>query len=177
MSRKVILYIAMSIDGYIAKDDDNIDFLSTVEWPDEDYGYAAFQKEVDTLIWGRKTYDKVLSFGIEFPHKDKRCIVLSNNLKGKDENVEFYGGNLNDLIAQLKSEEGKDIYCDGGGEVVFELLKHDLIDKMIISVIPHLVGKGVRLFKDGRPEQSVKLLKSITYPSGLVQLWYDRKNV
>lgn len=63
MSRQVILYIAMSLDGFIAKNDDNIDFLSIVERPGEDYGYSAFQKEVDTLIWGRKTYDKVLSFG------------------------------------------------------------------------------------------------------------------
>lgn len=63
MSRQVILYIAMSLDGFIAKNDDNIDFLSIVERPGEDYGYSAFQKEVDTLIWGRKTYDKIRSFG------------------------------------------------------------------------------------------------------------------
>lgn len=175
MPRQVILYIAMSLDGYIAKDTDNIDFLSIVESPGEDYGYSDFQKGVDTLIWGRKTYDKVLSFGIEFPHKDKRCIVLSKTLKGKNENVEFYNGDLSLLISELKSLPGKNIYCDGGGEVVYELLKKFLIDKVIVSVIPHLVGNGVRLFKDGRPEQYLHLSKSITFPSGLVQLWYDTK--
>ena len=59
-NRKVNLYIAMSLDGYIAKEDDNIDFLSQVEVPDEDYGYAEFTAGIDTVIWGRKTYDKVL---------------------------------------------------------------------------------------------------------------------
>ena len=67
MNRKVILYIAMSLDGYIAKHDDNIDFLSIVETPGEDFGYHDFLQNIDTVIWGRRTYDKVKSFGIEFP--------------------------------------------------------------------------------------------------------------
>ena len=174
MTRQVILYIAMSLDGYIAKNDDNIDFLSVVESPGEDYGYSEFRETVDTILWGRKTYDKVLSFGIEFPYKDKKCYVISRTKTGKDENVEFYNGEVKDLIATLRQQEGKNIYCDGGGEVVFELLKYALIDRMIISVIPHLVGNGVMLFKDHRPEQKLKLRRSITFPSGLVQLWYDK---
>jgi len=173
MSRQVILYIAMSLDGFIAKDEDNIDFLSIVDVPGEDYGYYSFEKEVDTLIWGRKTYDKLLSFGVDFPHSDKKCYVLSKTKSGADENVTFYNGELKDLIETLKQQEGKNIYCDGGGEVVFELLKHALIDKMIISIIPHLVGNGIRLFRENRPEQNLKCTRSITFPSGLVQLWYD----
>jgi dihydrofolate reductase len=176
MSRQVVLYIAMSLDGYITKEEDNIDFLSIVDRPGEDYGYVAFETEVDTLIWGRRTYDKLLSFGIPFPHKDKRCIVLSRTRTGKDENVEYYNGALKDLIAELQQQQGKTIYCDGGGDIVYELLKEALIDKMIISIIPHLVGNGVRLFKDGRPEQYLKLTRSSTFPSGLVQLWYERSN-
>lgn len=175
MVREVILYIAMSLDGYIAGDNESLDFLSTVESPGEDYGYADFQKNVDTLIWGRKTYDKVLSFGIEFPHKDKKCYVLSKTRQGKDEHVEYYNGEVKDLIDTLRRQEGKHIYCDGGGELVFELLKEGLIDRMGISIIPHLVGNGVRLFKDHRPEQALKLKRSITYPTGLVQLWYEKR--
>jgi dihydrofolate reductase len=175
MNRLVILYIAMSLDGYIAKDEDNLDFLSLVETPDEDYGYAAFQTEVDTLIWGRKTYDKVLSLGISFLHKDKRCIVLSRTRTGTDENVEYYNGPVKELIAELQQQPGKNIYCDGGAEIVTELLNDQLIDRMIISIIPHLVGDGVRLFKKGRPEQYLKLKRSSTFPSGLVQLWYEKK--
>jgi len=164
----------MSLDGYIAKDEDNIDFLSIVDRPGEDYGYAAFETEIDTIIWGRKTYDKLLSFGIPFPHKDKRCIVLSQTRTGKDENVEYYNDPVKKLITELQQQPGKGIYCDGGGDIVYALLKEQLIDKIIISIIPHLVGSGVRLFKDGAPEQSIKLVRSITFPSGLVQLWYEK---
>ncbi|UZR96944.1 dihydrofolate reductase family protein [Chondrinema litorale] len=172
MDRKLILYIAMSLDGYIAKKDSNIDFLSMVEVPNEDYGYHAFQYQVDTVIWGRKTFDKVLSFGIDIPHKDKNVYVISKSQTGTKEHV-VYHNNVVELIKKLKTKEGKDIYCDGGGEIVFELLKNSLIDRLIISVIPHLLGNGIPLFKDGRPEQNIKYKQSISYPSGLVQLWYD----
>ncbi|MEI6947899.1 dihydrofolate reductase family protein [Paraflavisolibacter sp. H34] len=173
--REVVLYIAMSLDGYIAAEGDNIDFLSTVEYAGEDYGYADFQTTVDTLIWGRRTYDKVLSMGVDFPHKDKKCYVLSRSRSGTEGFVEFYNGSLQELIGGLKAQEGKNIYCDGGGEIVSELLRHSLIDQLIISVIPHLVGSGIRLFHDNRPEQTLALKRSITYPSGLVQLWYQKK--
>lgn len=173
MARQVILYIAMSLDGYIAKNDDNIDFLSIVEAPGEDYGFTSFQSEVDTVIWGRKTYDKILTLGIDSNYADKKLYVLSKTKTGTDENVEFFNGEIRDLISSLKAETGKNIYCDGGGQLVFELLKNSLIDKMIISIIPHLVGNGIRLFKDNRPEQSLKLTRTITFPSGLVQLWFD----
>lgn len=165
----------MSLDGYIAKDEDNIDFLSVVDSPGEDYGYSAFQQEIDTVIWGRKTYDKVLSFGIPFPYKDKKCYVLSRSRNGRDEHVEYYNGTLTELIAGLKQQKGKHIYCDGGGEVVAAMLQERLIDTMIISIIPHLVGHGVRLFHDHRPEQALRLVRSSSFPSGLVQLWYEKK--
>ncbi|KAA3440063.1 dihydrofolate reductase family protein [Rufibacter hautae] len=172
--RQVVLFIAMSLDGYIAKEDDNIDFLNQVERPGEDYGYAAFQTTVDTLIWGRRTYDKIQSMNLpEFMHKDKKCYVLSRTQTGQDENVEFYGGDPKDLISSLKQQPGKNIYCDGGGQVVAALLQENLIDKLIVSIIPHLLGSGIRLFQDGRPEQNLVLTRSNTFPSGLVQLWYD----
>lgn len=163
----------MSLDGYIAKEDGDIDFLSIVDTPGEDFGYADFLQGVDTILWGRKTYDKMLSFGIDFPHKDKKVYVLSQSRTGQDENVE-YVSNAKALIEQLQQQPGKNIYCDGGGEVVATLLNHALIDQLIVSVIPHLVGSGIRLFKEGRPEQNLKFKRSISYPSGLVQLWYDK---
>ncbi len=82
-SRKVILYIASSLDGFIAKENDDISFLSVVEKKGEDYGYHAFIETVDTVIMGRKTYDKVLSFGIDFPHHDKKCYELTRTKNGK----------------------------------------------------------------------------------------------
>lgn len=174
-NRQVILYIAMSVDGYIATEDNDLSFLSTVESPGEDYGYAEFIKTIDTVIMGRKTYEKVLSFGIEFPHKDKKCYVISRSKTGKDENVEFYNGSLTKLIEDIRKTDGKHIFCDGGAEIVFECMKSKLIDKYIISIIPHLLGSGISLFKSGRPEQSLTLTSSKAFPTGLVQLCYETK--
>jgi dihydrofolate reductase len=175
MNRKLILYIAMSLDGYIARKDDNIDFLSIVETPKEDYGYSDHLQNIDTIIWGRKTFDKVLLFGKGVPNKDKKVFVISRTKKGKEEHAE-YSNNVVDLVTTLKQQEGKDIYCDGGAEIVYELLNHRLIDRIIVSVIPHLLGDGIRLFKDNNIEQQLTFKRSISYPSGLVQLWYDIKD-
>lgn len=172
MSRKVILYIATSLDGYIAKEDGNIDFLSKVETPGEDYGYADFLHRIDTVIWGRKTFDKVLTFGIGVPHKDKAVYVISKERTGGHEHA-VYHNNVAKLVHRLKKEKGKDIYCDGGAQVVAELMQQGLFDTLIVSVIPHLLGSGIRLFRDGLPEQTIQFKRSIAYPSGLVQLWYN----
>lgn len=173
-ARKVILFIAASLDGYIAKPDGGVDFLSSVDAPGEDYGYAEFVKTVDTVLMGRKTYERVLTFGGEFPHKDRRTIVLSRKKKGADGNVEFRSGDPAKLIARLRKETGGDIYCDGGAQVVHALLKKDLIDVLIVSTLPVLLGDGIPLFKRGRPEKRLKLVSSRAFPSGLVQSRYER---
>lgn len=176
-NRQVILYIAMSLDGYIANDNNDISFLSVVDSPPEDYGYSDFIKTVDTVIIGRKTYEKVLTFGVDFPHRDRKCYVLSRSKKGRDENVEFYNGDIGELIANIRKASGLNIFIDGGAELVFELMKQNLIDKFIVSVIPTFIGGGISLFKSGRPEQSLRLIRSVTFPTGLVQLWYEKKEL
>ncbi len=148
MSRKVILYIATSLDGYIAKPNDDLSFLSIVEQEGQDYGYADFVKTVDTVIVGRKTYDKVISMGFDFPHADKDAYIITRTPRPTVGSVKFYSGDLKTLVGKLKTESGKNIYCDGGAEMVNELLKDNLIDEFIISVIPILVGNGTKLFKD-----------------------------
>ncbi len=171
--RKVILYIAMSLDGYIAKPNDDLSFLNSVQKEGEDYGYFDFIKSVDTVILGRKTYDWVMKHVDEFPHKDKTTYIITRHYKASEGNLHYYNGDLKKLISQLKSQEGKNIFCDGGAEMVNLLLKDKLIDELIISVIPVLLGEGTRLFKDGRPEQSLKLISSKSYEKGLVQLHYS----
>jgi dihydrofolate reductase len=81
-----------------------------------------------------------------------------------------------ELVKSLKEQPGSDIYCDGGAEIVAELLKHRLFDRIIVSVIPHLLGDGIRLFKENNVEQELRFKRNISYPSGLVQLWYDVKH-
>ncbi|OEH86550.1 dihydrofolate reductase [Desulfuribacillus stibiiarsenatis] len=172
--RKVVLYIAQSLDGFIARGDNDISWLSIVERDNEDYGYNTFIKTVDTVFMGRKTYEKVLSFGIEFPHKGRTCYVLSKTLQGTDENVQFFSGNIGDLITKIKEQKGKDIFIDGGSEAVREFRDNDLIDEYVISIIPILLGKGVRLFRETHTENNLKLIESKVFDSGLVQLKYAR---
>jgi dihydrofolate reductase len=176
MERKVILYIAMSIDGYIARLNGDIDWLSIVEKPPEDYGYAQFIENIDTVIMGRKTYDKVRSFNMEFPHRGRKCYVISKMRTGIDEDIE-YSDDLEMLIRDLKNTKGKNIFVDGGAEIVNELLKIEMIDELIISILPILLGSGIRLFQDRRSEQKVILKKTVQFETGLVQLWYCFENL
>lgn len=174
MNRKVILYIATSLDGYIAKPNDDLSFLSTVQKDGEDYGYSDFIKSVDTVILGRKTYDWVMTQVPEFPHADKNAFIITRTARPSIGKTNFYTGNLKDLISKLKTEQGKNIFIDGGAEIVNELLKENLIDEFIISIIPVLVGNGTKLFKDGRPEQILELISTKQFDTGLTQLHYKR---
>lgn len=171
-TRKLILYISSSMDGYIAKPNDDLSFLEMVQKEGEDYGYHDFIKTVDTVILGRKTYDWVMKQVATFPHADKETYIITRTEKLKTGNINFYNGNLKDLVLGLKKEQGKNIFCDGGAEVVNELLQDGLIDEFIISIIPVLVGNGTRLFQDGRPEQKLELISSKQFDTGLIQLHY-----
>jgi dihydrofolate reductase len=174
MNRKLIVYIAMSLDGYIAKPNDDIGFLSTVEQTGQDYGYGDFIKTVDTVLVGRKTYDKIMIMGIAYPHTDKDAYIITRTPRASVGSIKFYTGDLKALVYKLKSEKGKNIYCDGGAEIINELLKEDLIDEFIISVVPILVGNGLKLFSDGRPEQKLNSVSVKSFDSGLIQLHYKR---
>lgn len=170
--RKVILYIAQSLDGFIARADDDISWLSVVERENEDYGYEAFIETADTVFMGRRTYEKVLSFDMDFHHKDRKCYVLSRSKSGQDANVTFYSGELSALISRLKAEPGKHIFVDGGAEVVKAFREEGLIDEYVISIIPIMLGGGIRLYKDIAVENKVELVSHKVFASGLVQLRY-----
>lgn len=174
---KLSLFIATSLDGYIAKPNDDLSFLKLVEKEGEDYGYAEFTAKIDTIILGRKTYDYVLK-EIGTSHYDngqQDVYVITRTARPGLGRTTFYTGKLNELVQRLKSDGGKNIYCDGGAEIINELLQNDLIDEFIISVVPILVGNGTRLFKDNRPEQQLELISSKSFDTGLIQLHYKRK--
>ncbi len=174
--RKLSLFIATSADGYIAEPNDDLSFLSTVEKEGEDYGYAKFTETIDTLLIGRKTYDYVVNMiGANHYDNGQRSIyVITRTERPPTGRTIFYTGDIATLVKQLKNEPGKNIYCDGGAELIHELLQQDLIDEMIISIIPILVGNGTRLFKDGRPKQTLELLSTQSFDTGLTQLHYKR---
>lgn len=172
--RKLVLYISMSLDGYIATKNNSLEFLSLVEQEGEDYGYNDFVKSVDAVIIGRKTYEKVIAMGYEYPHTDKDVYILTRTAKPSIDNFKFYTDDLTQLVSDLKSKPGKNIYCDGGAEIANELIKNNLVDEFIISVIPILLGDGIKLFNDGRPEQKLQLVSTKQFNKGLTQLHYKR---
>jgi dihydrofolate reductase len=175
--RKLSIFIATSLDGYIAKPNDDLSFLKIVEKEGEDYGYAEFTANIDTIILGRRTYDYVLKEigSSHYDNGERDVYVITRTERPKMGRTTFYTGNLADLVKQLKSKNGKNIYCDGGAEIINELLQQDLIDEFTISVIPILVGNGTKLFKDNRPEHQIELVSAKSFDTGLTQLYYKRK--
>lgn len=170
--RKVILYIAMSLDGYIARPDDDLGFLSMVEKEGEDYGYTKFINSIDAVIVGKRTYDKVLSMGYDFPHSNKDSYIITRTPQPALGSVKFYTGDLKELVLNLKKVPGKNIFVDGGAETVHQLLQDDLIDEFYISIIPILLGDGIPLFRNGRPEVTLEMVNTTSFTKGLVQLHY-----
>lgn len=170
-SPKVISFIAMSLDGYIAKSDGDISFLSIVEKAGEDYGYSDFIKTIDTIIVGRKTYDKILNIGFEYPI-DKVVYVITRTVIPDHGRIKYYSGSLTKLVSELRDKKGRNIFCDGGSEIINELLQGNLVDEFVISIIPILMGDGISLFKSKRPLLRLKLVDYQKYDTGLVQLHY-----
>lgn len=167
----------MSLDGFIATKNDDISWLDAIDHGDNDYGYNEFSKTIDKYIVGRKTYDVVMNLVGEFAQaKQYDCYVLSRSKTGKENGVTFYNGSIKKLITDLKAQGGKNIYCDGGGEIVGELMKYDLIDEYTVSIIPTILGDGKRLFIGNVPPAKLELVESNSFSSGIVQVKYNRIN-
>jgi dihydrofolate reductase len=174
MSRKVFIFIATSLDGYIATEDGSLDWLSSVDTPGEDYGYGEANEAADTIIMGRKTYDKVMELADEFPHKNKKVYILSRKERPVENNIIFTNKNPGDLLRELKTQAGQNIYVDGGAQIIQELMRQDLIDEYIISVLPIFLGSGIPLFGNTGSQKMLKLKYSNSFASGLVQMAYER---
>lgn len=173
---KISAYIATSMDGYIAKENHGLDWLENfappMDAPKEDYGFKEFVNGVDTLIMGRHTYQIVLT-APQWPYPDKRVVVLSSSLTSVHEKAELYQGSIVELIARLGHQGTKHIYADGG-ITICSLLNEKLIDELILSIIPVILGSGIRLFNNRIRVQSwYNLTSSKSYSNGLVQLHYE----
>jgi dihydrofolate reductase len=163
------VYIAISLDGYIARPDGSLDWLASFEQSGEDYGYKTFFSSVEALVIGRKTYDVVLGFE-KWPYEDKRCVVVTHAPRQAEHGETFHAGPLPVLVDRLGGEGVRRIYVDGGA-LIRGFLAADLIDDVTLSVIPVLLGSGIPLF--GGVERRMKLVSSRSFPSGLVQLCYN----
>ena len=175
MQRKVVLYIAVSLDNYIARDNGDVDWLvGDGSNPNVDNGYEEFYKNIDTVIMGKSTYDQVLTFG-EYPYKDSKGYVYTRKEIEDTEYVKFTNENPRELISKLKEKPGKNIWIVGGADIVDIFLKEDLIDEFVIATIPTVLGKGIPLFKGNNKEIKLKLVESKIF-DGIVQSHYIKRN-
>lgn len=168
---KISVYCAMSIDGYIARKDGGLEWLERVHDVDEDYGFKVFMNSIDTIVFGRNTYQIVDSFK-EWPYTGKRVVVLSKTLKDVRKEAELFSGELNLLVSNLHDDGVKHIWVDGG-ITVSKFLETGMVDRIVVTVIPIILGEGIPLFSEMKNEQSCCLVSAQAYPSGIVQLRYD----
>ena len=171
--RRIKLYIATSLDGYIARPDGGIDWLAT----EGDYGYARFYDSIDTVVMGRRTYETALSFG-DYPYPDKTGYVFSRARAGAiDENVTYLSEDVEQFARDLRHRPGRDIWLVGGGELARAFFEKNLIDELDLFVHPVLLGSGIPLFVFRTGDLKLRLLRCQSWDNGLVELHYERADL
>lgn len=168
--KKVVLYVAASLDGFIARPDGALDWLPVLEPGGEDYGYADFLAGVEVLLMGRKTHEKVRETG-PWPYHGRRCYVFSGTLAGgRDGDVEFLDCDVAAFVRELKAEPGEGvIWLVGGGEIVAACLGGDVVDEIVLTTVPVLLGEGVRLFPEVGWTTPLRREAVRVFDDGLVQ--------
>jgi dihydrofolate reductase len=177
---KAFVYIATSLDGFIARENGALDWLPGSDGEieagsgNEDFGYNSFYASIDTLVMGRKSFEKVLEFE-DWPYKDKRVVVLSskgiNVPKELAGSVEALSLAPEELINYLSDSGAKKLYIDGGNTIQ-RFLKAGLIDEMTITTVPVLLGQGISLFGNLSGDVNCELLESSSFSNGMVQSRY-----
>jgi dihydrofolate reductase len=177
MEKKNSVYIATSIDGYIADKNGGIEWLDTIPIPEgTNMGYEDFTSEIDALVMGRTTFETVCGFDMDWPYQ-KPVFVLSNTIsevpeKYKD-NAEVVKGTLTEILEQIHQKGCYKLYIDGGATIQ-SFLKEDLIDDMVITVIPVLLGGGSPLFSELSKELEFECTKSQLFLNKIVQNHFSR---
>ena len=178
MDNKNIVFIATSIDGFIADRNGEIDWLHSIPNPDnEDMGYNELTGRIDALVMGRKTFETVCGFDMDWPYT-KPVFVLSDTLdnipKKYENNAQLVQGTLKEILEQIHKNGYHRLYIDGG-VTIQRFLKEDLIDEMIITIIPMVLGGGVPLFGDLSEVLRFECIHSQVFKNGIVQNHFQRK--
>jgi dihydrofolate reductase len=167
--RRIKYFVAVSLDGYIAGPDNEIDWLFT----DQDYGLSAFLKTVDTVLIGRKTYEMMQKLGSD-SYTGKQNYVFSRKKKTNErENVHWIDEDPEVFVPKLREKPGADIWVVGGGLLFGYLLDRNLIDEIILAVHPIILGEGIPFVDQIRKKHNLKLKKIRSYQTGLVILVYN----
>ena len=178
MTKKNSVFIATSLDGYIADKNGGIDWLHSIPNPNnDDMGYSEFINGIDALVMGRRTFETVLGFDVEWPY-DKPVFVLSNKLNEIPESHRgkafLIKGTLTEILKTLHEKGHIKLYIDGG-TTIRSFLEADLIDEMILSTIPILLGGGSSLFTELHNKLTFELVESKTFLNQVTQNHYKRK--
>lgn len=166
--RKVILNLAVTLDGFIEGPNGEIDWCLT----DQDYGMSAFMKTVDTIFMGRKSYELMNSLSATNPFAHLTTYVFSSTLTSVGPNTKIVKGVIEKEAAAIKRQPGNDIWLFGGAQLITAFLNAGLVDQLLLAVHPLLLGSGKRLFQDVRTRVPLELVGTTEYPSGLVQMLY-----
>jgi dihydrofolate reductase len=176
--RKIIVYIATSADGFIARTDGSVDWLDRPS-PKSNYGMGAFYRSIDTILWGRKTSDIALDSqkkrvsGSAFDKNVKNYVFTRRRVQSAaPEGVEFVNEPIKAFTRRLRGRKGKDIWMMGGAGIIASFLDEGEIDEFMIHVIPTFIGEGIPLIAPGRRTVPLKLISCTKFPDGVVKLHY-----
>lgn len=177
--RKIVLYLAMSVDGCIADHNGGVDWLSDQEENSGNMGsYPQFIQTVDTVLMGYTTYHQITTelFSGGWPYQGMQTYVFTHRKLPDQPEITFTEEAPAALVQRLLAQQGKDIWVCGGANLACQLMAADLIDRYHLTVIPTLLGNGVRLFPEGIPQRKLRLLSAETF-SGMTDLVYVRRNL
>lgn len=174
---KIQLYIAASIDGFIAREDGGLDWLELPNPSKVDYGYAQFLSGIDTVVTGRKTYQEVLGFGVEWPYKGCKTYVVTSSADLELPTPDTFSMPLPDAeaVRKLRGQSQKNIWLLGGGQLVTHFLNLGELDEIILCMIPVILGKGIRLFPGEPRETGFDLKHTQAFDTGAVLLTWQKK--
>lgn len=176
--REVVLFIAMSLDGYIADSDGGVGWLSGQEADIEDQdSYSEFARDIDTVVMGWNTYHQIVTelSPDEWVYSDFCTYVITHNKAASDERILFTAENPLDLVERLKRHNGKGIWICGGADLAQQFIRAGLIDRYHISIIPMLLGDGIRLFGELPAEQKLSLVR-MKSANGIAELVYRQRS-
>ncbi len=170
---KVILYIACTVDGFIAREDGSVDFLDRFNKTGEDHGFDDLLTRISAIVMGNTTFQEY-SGGEKFYeyYKGKELYVFSREVKEEHDKVTFVNENVRTFLKNLQTE--KDVWLLGGGKIIEAFHNESLIDEYIISIIPSVIGKGIPLFRQSVTENNLELVRSQSYETGIVNLHYKK---
>src|SRR6266568_818956 len=174
--RNVIVHIATSADGYIARPDGDLEWLTSRPAPEGFYGMNAFMRSIDTKLLGRKTYEVSLRMGAKFDSKSRNIVFSRHPPADAPSGVEFVNDAIGPFVSRLREHPGKDIWLMGGGELIASFLDEQAIDEFVISVVPVFIGDGIPLIARRHRHVSLDLHSIERFEDGVVQLHYRVPN-